>query len=576
MPVHNEEIARAFDELADLLEVQGANPFRVRAYRTAALSVRSLGRVLADMVTRGEALERLPGIGKALAGKITEMVRTGHVRALDELHKQLPASLEDLLKIPGLGPKRVQVLHRELGVRDTEGLRRAAETGAIRGLAGFGEKTERRILEALAVGQTQERRFLLSTAADYAEPLARWLGETAGVDRLMVAGSYRRGRETVGDLDILVTAKDPQAVLGRFAGYEEIAELVAQGKTRSTAFLRSGLQVDLRVVRPESFGAALHYFTGSKAHNIQIRRLGQQAGLKINEYGVFKGRRRVAGATEGSVLAALGLPVIPPELREGSGEIEAAREGRLPELVRLEDLKGDLHLHTSASDGGAGIEAMALAARAAGLRYIAITDHSRGLAVAHGLDAERLARQGEEIERIRERVRGIEILKGIEVDIREDGRLDLPDRVLARLDLVVGAMHSHFGLSGRRQTARMLRALDHPYFSILAHPSGRLLDGRAPSDLDMERVIRAARERGCFLELNAQPRRLDLDARYCRMAREAGVRVSIDSDSHSERGFGNLHWGIAQARRGWLEPKDVLNTLDLRELRALLGRTMGR
>ena len=575
MPVHNEDIAAIFDEMADLLEIGNANPFRVRAYRNAARSVRSLGRELAEMVAAGEDLTQLPGIGKDLAAKIVEKVQTGRVRALEKLHRELPASLEDLLHLPGLGPKRVRLLFDELGIETLEQLAEAAQAGRLRALPGFGAKTEQRILDAIAAHRTQERRFLYSVARQYAEPLTAWLRKMAGVEQVVVAGSYRRGRETVGDLDILVTAAPGSPVMARFSGYDEVAEVIASGSTRASVILRSGLQVDLRVVPARSLGAALHYFTGSKAHNIQIRRLGQQRGLKINEYGVFKGERAIAGDSEASVFAAVGLPYIPPELRENRGEIAAAREGRLPRLIEHRDLRGDLHCHTRASDGHADIETMALAAREAGLEYLAITDHSQHLSVAHGLDEKRLWQQIEAIDRLNETLHGITLLKGIEVDILEDGSLDLPDSVLAQLDLVVGAVHDHFGLSEKKQTARILRAMEHKYFTLLAHPGGRLLLKREPYAVDMARVVEAARERGCFLELNAQPLRLDLKDSHCRLARERGVLLSINSDSHSPDGFANLAYGINQARRGWLEKDDVLNTLPLSKLRTRLRETMG-
>ncbi len=575
MSVHNEDIAAIFDEMADLLEIEGANPFRVRAYRNAARSVRSLGRELAEMVAKGEDLTQLPGIGKDLAAKIVEIVQTGKAHALEKLHRELPATLEDLLHIPGLGPKRVKQLYDSLGIETVEQLAAAARAGRLRELPGFGEKTEQRVLDALAAHRTEERRFLFSVARQYAEPLAERLRRCPGVEQVVIAGSYRRGRETVGDLDILVTAQADSPVMQHFTGYDEVAEVVASGTTRATVILRSGLQVDLRVVPEDSFGAALHYFTGSKAHNIQIRRLGQQRGLKINEYGVFKDERVVAGKTEASVFKAVGLPLIPPELRENRGEIEAAREGRLPRLIERDDLRGDLHSHTRATDGQADMETMARAAREAGLEYLAITDHSRHLTVVHGLDEKRLLQQMEEIDRLNETLHGITLLKGIEVDILEDGRLDLPDQVLSRLDLVVGAVHDHFGLSEKKQTERILRAMEHKYFTILAHPSGRLLLQREAYAVDMPRVIEAARERGCYLELNAQPLRLDLDDTHCRLARERGVKISIDTDSHSPDGFANLRYGINQARRGWLEKDDVLNTRSLSRLRKHLKATMG-
>ncbi len=575
MPVHNEDIAAIFDELADLLEVEDANPFRVRAYRNGARTVRSLGRELKDLVAEGKDLSKLQGIGKALAAKIVEILETGHAKALDELHKEVPASVEAILRIPGLGPKRVKALYHTLGIRNIQQLEQAARSGRLRGLAGFGDKTERHILERIESQRQSKPRFLRSVAVQYAAPLVQHLEASPGVTQVVVAGSYRRGKETVGDLDILAVAKHGKKVMERFVSYDEVREVVSQGTTRSTVILRSGLQVDLRVVPKQSYGAALHYFTGSKAHNIKVRRLGQQRGLKINEYGVFEGDKRVAGDTEASVFRAVGLRAIPPELREDRGELDAAKAEGLPTLVAISDLQGDLHMHTTASDGRATLEEMVAAAKKRGLKYIAITDHSKRLTVAHGLDAERLCVQAEEIDELNGRVKGIKVLKGIEVDILEDGSLDLADDVLGRLDLVIGAVHSRFGLSRRRQTDRIRRAMDHPYFPVLAHPSGRLLQERAAYDVDLPQIIRHARERGCFMELDSQPNRLDLTDVYCHMAKEEGVLVSIDSDAHGEEGFENLVFGVAQARRGWLEKRDVLNTRSLRSLTQLLRQTMG-
>jgi len=575
MPVHNDEIARVFEEMADLLEIEEANPFRVRAYRNAARSVSTLGTELSELVARGEDLTRLPAIGKDLAAKIREMVESGHVAALDKLHHEVPASLEALLQIPGLGPKRVKALYHELGITTLAQLQRAATEGRLRALPGFGAKTEQGILDNLAAHREVEQRFLRSVAAGYAESLVDYLRQGRGVKQVVVAGSYRRGRETVGDLDILVTTDNEEAVMARFVAYDEVAEVIASGHTRATVRLRSALQVDLRVVAPQSFGAALHYFTGSKAHNIQLRRLGQQQGLKINEYGVFRGDKRIAGDSEASVYQTVALPFIEPELREGRGEIEAAREGRLPRLVTLSDLRGDLHAHTSATDGQADLRTMALAAKARGLEYLAITDHSRRLSVAHGLDSKRLRQQLAAIDRLNGELTGITLLKGIEVDILPDGRLDLPDEVLGELDLVVGAVHSQFQLPRRKQTERILRAMEQRYFTILAHPSGRLLQEREAYAVEMERLIEQAQQRGCFLELNSQPQRLDLDDSHCRLAKEHGVLVSINSDAHREQDLAHLQWGISQARRGWLEKDDVLNSRPLAKLKKLLRRTMG-
>ena len=575
MPIHNEDIARAFDEIADLLEIEEANPFRVRAYRNAARSLRALEQEVVNLVVEEADLTKLPGIGKDLAAKIVEMVETGKIAALERLHTEVPASVEELLHVPGLGPKRVKTLYQTLGIENRAQLAEAIRAGKVRSLPGFGTGIERKVLKALAAEQVTERRFLRAMVVPYAESLSDYLRKQRNVLEVVVAGSYRRGKETVGDLDILVTAKGKSAgVMDAFVAYDEVVQVVSQGSTRATVILRSGLQVDLRVVAQQSYGAALHYFTGSKAHNIQVRRLGQKRGLKINEYGVFKGDKRIAGRTEASVFKSVGLPYIEPELREGQGEIEAARAGRLPMLVSRDDLKGDLHSHTVATDGQATLREMADAARRRGYRYLAITEHSKRLTVVRGLDERRLLEQMEEIDRLNEELKGITLLKGIEVDILEDGRLDLADDLLCRLDLVVAAVHTKFNLSRKKQTERILRAMDRPCFTLLAHPSGRLLQERESYEVDMARIIRHARKRGCFLELNSQPRRLDLTEHHCRLAKEEGVRVSINSDAHRTQDLDLLAYGVLQARRGWLGASDVLNTLSLSALRKALRQTM--
>jgi len=573
MPVHNEDIAALFDEIADLLEIEGDNPFRIRAYRNGARTLRALGQDVRTLIEQGEDITRLPGIGKNLATKIHEILETGHCRTLDKLRKRVPADLSELLKLPGLGPRRVHALYHELDIHNHEQLERAARDGLIQQLPGFGAKTEARILEALHAHADIGKRFKLAVAGRYAESLVAYLDAAGGVEKIDVAGSYRRFRETVGDLDILVVAREGRSVIEHFVAYDEAERVLSSGTTRATVVLRSGLQVDLRVVAATSYGAALHYFTGSRSHNIAIRRIARRKGLKINEYGVFRGTRRVAGKTEEEVFATVGLPWIPPELRENRGEIEAARAGLLPALVEPGDLRGDLHAHTRASDGHESIQVMASAAKKRGLEYLAITDHSRRLTVAHGLDSKRLLAQLETIDTFNAADHGITLLKGIEVDILEDGSLDLPDTILARLDVVIGAVHSRFDLTRARQTRRILRAMDNPNFTLLAHPSGRLIDRRAPYDVDMNRIIRHARERGCYLELNAHPERLDLLDTHCQQAREEGVLISINSDAHSTMDFDNLRFGVGQARRGWLEKRDVLNTRSLPELRRLLAAT---
>jgi DNA polymerase (family 10) len=506
MPVHNADIARIFEEMADLLELSDANPFRIRAYRNAARLVGDLQLDIAATLASGATLPKLPGIGHDLDSRIHEIVATGHCTALDRLRRTLPPAITEMLCVPGIGPKRVKALYHELGVETLPQLYKAAREGRLRALHGFGEKTEARVLHAAEAHPGESRRFKLAVAAQYAAALVEYLHRVPGV----------------------------------------------------------------RVVAPQSIGAALHYFTGSKAQNIAVRRIAQEHGLKLNEYGVFRGERRMAGETEESVFAAVGLPWIAPELREDRGEIEAARAGKLPRLVEHSDLRGDLHVHTKWTDGHETVREMAEAAAARGLSYIAITDHSRRLTVAHGLDPQRLRKQCDEIARVSASTAGIALLTGIEVDILEDGTLDLPDAVLAELDVVIAAVHSRFDLSRERQTERIVRALAHPAVGILAHPIGRLIDRREPYDVDMLKVVRKAKASGVFLELNAHPERLDLIDTHCRMAKDEGVLVSVNSDAHSALEFDNLKFGIRQARRGWLEKADVLNTRGVAEVKRLL------
>jgi DNA polymerase (family 10) len=574
MPIHNADIAAVFGEIADRLEIEDANPFRVRAYRNAARRVGELGRSVRTMIEQGADLDALPGIGPDLAGKMREIVATGSCALLERLRQELPPTITELLALPGIGPKRARALHRELELSTVAQLHEAARQGRIRSIPGFGAKTEEQILQATATHLQQPQRFRRSVGAAVAESLLAYLCAVHGVLQADPAGSLRRLRDTVGDLDLLVTVQPGSPVMDRFATYEDVRQVLAQGATKTSVVLRNGMQVDLRAVPAESFGAAWVYFTGSKAHGIALRRLALERGLKINEYGVWRNHERIAGETEASVYRAVGLPFIEPELREDRGEIEAARQGRLPMLLRRTDLRGDLHAHTKDSDGHDPIEAMAAAAREQGLSYLAITDHSRRLAMAHGLDAARLAQQIEDIDRLNAALQGITLLKGIEVDILEDGTLDLPDSILQRLDLVIGAVHHRFDLPRAKQTERLLRAIDQRHFSILAHPTGRLIGEREGYDVDLPRVLRQVRQRGCFIELNAQPQRLDLDDTACQMAKAEGVLVCVDSDAHGVLDFDDLQHGIAQARRGWLEKADVLNTRTLAELRPLLARTM--
>ncbi|HZC36770.1 MAG TPA: DNA polymerase/3'-5' exonuclease PolX [Chthoniobacterales bacterium] len=571
MPVHNSEIAEMFEEVADLLEIEGANEFRIRAYRNASRVVAGLSRNAADLVADEKALTELPGIGKDLAGKIAEICRTGKFSVLEECRSRASPGIRMLLRIPGLGAKRIRVLCDELKITGLEDLRKAADGGKLEGIHGFGPKIVQKIL-AEATGLTGETRTKLIVAEEIANSLVDWLRSTRSVSQIELAGSLRRRRETVGDLDILATCEDSHEVMNRFVNYEEVKEVVSHGSTRSSLKLRSGINADLRVVPDESFGAALHYFTGSKPHNIAVRTLGVKRGLKINEYGIFKGKKQIGGRTEREIYAQVGLPYIEPELREDRGEIDAAREGRLPRLVTLKDIRGNLHCHTTDSDGRYSIEEMAEAARERGHEYLAITEHSQRVAMVRGLDTKRLRQQMRRIDKLNEQLKGIRLLKSCEVDILEDGSLDLPDGVLGELDLVVCSIHSKLNLPAEKQTERIIRAMDNPHFNIFAHPTGRLIGRRAPYKFDIERVLKAAYQRGCMIEINAQPDRLDLPDVHCKTGKEIGVKFAISTDAHSIADLDLMRFGVDQARRGWLEPKDVVNTRSWPELQKSLKR----
>jgi DNA polymerase (family 10) len=567
----NAEVARTLREVADLLEVQDGNAFRVRAYRGAARTVEELPGPVAGMIGNGAArLTNLPGIGDDLAGKIRQIVRTGTLPLMRELEAAVPRGAVALMRIRGIGPHRARLLAERLHVSSVAGLERAARAGRIRRLRGFGHKTENAILRELTARRVDEHRVRRATAAVEGDDLVEYLSETGSADRVMLAGSMRRCRETVGDLDVLATSRRRADIVRRFVAYPGATEVLAQGTTRASVRLRSGLLVDLRVVAPASFGAALHYFTGSKAHSIAIRRLGQDRGLKVNEYGVFRRGKRIAGRSEEEVFKSVGLPWIPPELREDRGEIEAARAGRLPRLVELEHIRGDLQSHTTDSDGRDTLDAMARAAEAMGYEYLAVTDHTPAVRVATGLDAAGFRRQWKRIDRLNARLGRLTILKGVEADILEDGLLDLDDRVLAGFDVVLVAIHSHFELSPVAQTARIIRAIEHSGVHILAHPTGRLIGRRQSVTLDLDAVCRAAADHGVWLEVNAQPERLDLDDIACRRAIELGVRIVIDTDAHSTAELLHMRWGVDQARRGWAQAADVMNTKSLAQFRRAL------
>jgi len=571
--VTNAEIAAVFEQIADLLEFQGANPFRVRAYRTAARTIAELTEPIAQLVkSEGKDLTELSGIGTDLAEKIATLVNTGTLPLLEELKGQVPESVLTLLRVPGLGPKRAAALYKKLQISTLEDLRQACLEHRVRELEGFGAKTEENILKGIEAAIQAGQRILWYEADQIVQALRDHLKGTPGLRRLEPAGSYRRGKDTVGDLDFLALADDPTPVMDQLAAFRGVKSILARGDTKMSIVLQTGVQVDLRVVPAESFGAALQYFTGSKEHNVILRGMAKDRGLKINEYGVFRGEERIAGSEEADVYATLDLPWFPPELREGRKEFEWAANGRLPDLVTLEDIRGDLHMHSTWSDGIATIEEMAEAAHALGYQYIAITDHSQRVTVANGLNAERLLAQWQAIDRLPKKWRNFHILKGIEVDILEAGGLDLPDEILREADWVVASVH--FGQNQPREqiTRRMIEALQNPYVCAIAHPTGRLLLERPAYEVDLDAVLRAARDYGKMMELNAHPRRLDLDDVACAAAKAYGVPIVISTDAHSINGLDAMRYGILQARRGGLTKRDVVNTRSWRDLKKLLPK----
>ncbi len=572
MPVHNKEIIDMLNELADMLDIKGESQFRVRAYRSAARAISGNTWNLAGMVEKGEDLSSLPGIGKSMSDKIREIVQTGQLKQLNELREEIPPSLVEITRLEQVGPQRTRILQEELNVRSIGDLEKAVESGELEKVKGFGKKTADHIRKELK-NYTQRNgalRIRRTEANLLIAPLIEYLSDK--MDKLTIGGSFRRRKETVGDIDLVAVSTDPEKAMHFFTGYDETDRILVQGDTRSSILLRTGLQVDLRIVDEASFGAALLYFTGSKDHTIALRRIAQAKELKLNEYGVYNNDKIIASATEKEIYEALGLRYIEPEIRENSGEIEAAMENRLPSLVELKDIKGDLHAHTNETDGRNTLREMAEAAQAKGYQYLAITDHSKKVSMAKGLDEKRLAKQIAEIDKLNSQLSSIKILKAIEVDILENGTLDLPDEILGELDLVVCSVHYHRKLSRKLQTQRIIRALNNPYVNILAHPTGRMIGIRDELDFDMEAVMKVASENGCFLEINCNPDRLDLNDRYARMAKEAGLKLSISTDAHAVGSFEYMEYGIAQARRGWLEKDDVLNSRSWPELKKLLKR----
>ena len=566
--MENKTIADIFTEIADILEIQGENPFRVRSYRNAARTIQDMSRSLESLVKAGEDLEEIPGIGKSMSEKIQEILSTGKCHTLEELRSRVPPGLTELLKLEGLGPKKVKALYDELSVDSVDRLEKAAQAGRLRNLPGMGLKTEEKVLKSIEHYRAGMGRFKLSVGFQYAEALLRHLKGAPGVKRLDPAGSFRRRRETIGDLDILAICGKGCKVMDRFAGYGDVAEVLAKGDTKSSVRLKCGLQVDLRVLEEESYGAALHYFTGSKAHNVTIRERAKEKGLKVSEYGVFRAKdeKRLSGAEEEEVFTAVGLPLIPPELREDRGEVQAAEKGILPRLIDLADVRGDLQMHTTASDGKNSILEMAQKAKDTGYAYIAITDHSKAVRVAGGMDEKQLAKHLREIEKANRQISGFRILKGVEVDILPDGTLDLKDDILRECEVVLASVHSRFNMEEGEMTRRVIKAIQNPNVKILAHPTGRLILEREPFKINLGEVIRAAVDHGVVLEINAYPDRLDLKDVDARLARDLGAKLAINTDAHSALQLELMKFGVFTARRGWIEAKDVINTLPLERL----------
>ena len=568
--MQNPDIARLFDEVADLLEIQDANPFRVRAYRNAARTIRDFPEPIADLVRAGtKDLTDIAGIGDDLAEKITDIVTTGELPLRKQLASKLPAGLLDLLRISGLGPKRVKLLYKKLKVKSAADLAKALEAGKIQKLKGFGPKMEEKIRVGLGQVHVGERRLLLNEAETQATAIVAYLEAGGGLRQIEVAGSYRRRRETIGDLDIVVTSEGASSakVMDRFVAYGDVAEVISKGETRATVKLRGGLQVDLRAVEPDAYGAALLYFTGSKAHNIELRKIAQEKSYKLNEYGLFKGTRRAAGKTEQEIYAKLGLDWIPPELREARGEVALAREHRLPKLVELDDIRGDLQMHTSATDGKGTIEDMAHAARALGYQYIAITDHSKRVTMALGLDTKRLREQWKAIDAWNATSRGFTILKSVELDILENGKLDLPDDVLAEADYVVATIHYGINQTEKELTRRLVGAAEHAWVDAIGHPTGRLVGKREPYAFDFDALCRVCAATGCLLELNGHPERMDLPDTLAAAGKQHGVRFVLSTDSHQPGNLPFMKYAVYLARRAGLEASDILNTRPLAEFR---------
>lgn len=568
----NKELAAIFDSFADILEIKGESPFRVNAYRRVARTIGDLTTDISEIAETGGLLE-IQGVGRGLASSIEEYLATGGIASYEDERKTIPRKLLELLAIPGLGPKTIGLLWKELDVRSLSGLKRALRGRKILELPGIGAKKVDNISAGIRAYESRSGRLTLGAVLPIGEAFLEHMDGVEGVGRVDLAGSVRRSRETIGDVDILVESKKAGAAIDAFISGPGVGEVLAAGGTKASVRVEDAVQVDLRVVSGKSYGAALMYFTGSKEHNVRMRGIAQSRDMKLNEYGLFKGERRLAGKTEESIFRRLGMPFIPPELREDRGEVEAALEGSLPDLVELSDIHGDLHCHSDYSDGASTIEEMARAAKARGYRYISINDHSRSLGIANGLSVERIEKQMEEIDAVNERVRGFTVLKGTEVDILSDGSLDFPDDLLERLDVVVASVHSGFQQSREKITGRILSAIENPHVDIIGHPTGRLLGTRPAYDVDIEAVLRAAADASTALEVNAHYERLDLNDQNCRRAVDLGVMLAISTDSHADDQLWTMELGVKTARRGWVSSASVLNALTKTQLfRFLAGK----
>ena len=573
MELSNREIAGYFEKLAGYAELADENPFKVRAYKNAARIIANSPRSIKEMVDTGDDLTRLPHIGKKIAKKIETLVKRGYINALKKYEKRFPRGLLEMMAIPGLGSKRVREIYRVLGIKTLDELNRAAKEHRIRDLPGFSTKLEKRILDGVVMHKKEGSRFLYVEAEPYAQALVVYMKRLPAVKKAIIAGSFRRRKETVGDLDMVVVTTQPKKVIKYFIAYEKCKEVIAEGESRTTVVLMNGLQVDLKIARPSDYGSTLNYFTGSRAHTLALRKMAKKRGWKINEYGIFdEYGRDISGETEKSFYKALGLKYIEPELRELHGELDAARGSGLPKLIKPGDIRGDMHTHTNYSDGSYSVVQMAEAARAKGYEYIVISDHSYHIPLLHGMTLQKFYQQWEEIDAYNERQQNFTILKGVEVDILEDGSLAIEDDVLKQLDVVIASVHDHFNLTKKAQTRRIIKAISNSNVHILGHPTGRLIGKRSAYEVDMEKLFEAAYGYGTVMEINAQPTRLDLNDIAAKSAKEQGLQFSINSDAHHLSCLDYMQYGVYQARRAWLEKADVINTYSLKKLTKFLKK----